>query len=55
MADVFESIFGQPQVRQFLRAAVAGDKVSHAYLFTGPCGSNKTAAAYAFAQTIVCR
>ncbi|MEG2260166.1 MAG: DNA polymerase III subunit delta' [Raoultibacter sp.] len=55
MADVFESIFGQPQVRQFLRATVAGDKVSHAYLFTGPCGSNKTAAAYAFAQTIVCR
>lgn len=54
MADVFESIFGQPQVRDFLRATISGDKTSHAYLFTGPAGSNKTAAAYAFAQAILC-
>ncbi|MEG0071777.1 MAG: DNA polymerase III subunit delta' [Raoultibacter sp.] len=55
MADVFDNIFGQSQVREFLRAIVASDKVSHAYLFTGPSGSNKTAAAYALAQTVVCR
>lgn len=55
MADVFENIFGQPQVREFLRATVAGSNVSHAYLFTGPAGSNKTAAAYAFAQAVVCQ
>ena len=54
MADVFEGILGQPQVREFLRATIAGDKVSHAYLFTGPTGSNKTAAAYAFAQALLC-
>lgn len=55
MADVFEGILGQPQVREFLRATIAGDKVSHAYLFTGPAGSNKTAAAYAFAQALLCK
>ncbi len=47
MADAFENILGQPQVREFLRATVAQDKVSHAYLFTGPAGSNKTMAACA--------
>ena len=54
MADAFENILGQPQVREFLRATVAHDKVSHAYLFTGPAGSNKTMAAYAFAQAVLC-
>ena len=54
MADAFENILGQPQVREFLRATVAQGKVSHAYLFTGPAGSNKTMAAYAFAQAVLC-
>ena len=54
MADAFENILGQPQVREFLRATVAQDRVSHAYLFTGPAGSNKTLAAYALAQAIMC-
>ncbi len=54
MADVFEGILGQPQVREFLRSTIEHDRVSHAYLFTGPAGSNKTAAAYAFAQAIIC-
>lgn len=54
MADAFENIFGQPQVRDFLRRSVECGRVSHAYLFTGPAGSNKTAAAYAFAQAILC-
>ena len=54
MADVFDGIVGQPQVRGFLRACVAGGKVSHAYLFCGPAGSNKTQAAFAFARAILC-
>ena len=54
MNDIFEGIFGQPQVREFLRSSIAQNKVSHAYLFTGPTGSNKTMAAYAFAQAILC-
>ncbi|MCL1797583.1 MAG: AAA family ATPase [Eggerthellaceae bacterium] len=54
MSDIFENILGQAKVREFLRATVAHDRVSHAYLFTGPAGSNKTLAAYAFAQAILC-
>ena len=54
MGDVFETVLGQPRVREFLRSCTASGRVSHAYLFCGPAGSNKTAAAYAFAQSIVC-
>ncbi|WP_165248179.1 DNA polymerase III subunit [Adlercreutzia sp. ZJ141] len=54
MADAFDAVFGQPQVRDFLRAAVSGDKVSHAYLLVGPAGSNKTAVAFALAQSVLC-
>ena len=55
MSDIFDGIFGQPRVREFLRASIASGRVSHAYLFPGPAGSNKTAAAYAFAQAILCK
>ena len=55
MSDIFDGIFGQPRVREFLRASIASGRVSHAYLFSGPAGSNKTAAAYAFAQAILCK
>lgn len=54
MADVFDQIFGQPRVRDFLRASVAADRVTHAYLFTGPTGSNKTQSAYALAAGLLC-
>ncbi len=54
MPDIFDSIFGQPQVREFLRASLASGNISHAYLFTGPAGSNKTTSAYALAQAIIC-
>ncbi len=55
MSDVFDNILGQPQVREFMRASVASGRVSHAYLFCGPAGSNKTLAAYALAQAILCQ
>lgn len=54
MTDAFENILGQPQVRDFLRASVRSEHVTHAYLFTGPTGSNKTLAAYALAQAVLC-
>ena len=54
MADPFERILGQPKVRAFLRGAVGSQRIGHAYLFTGLAGSNKTIAAYALAQAIVC-
>jgi len=55
VSDVFDAIFGQPRAREFFRASIASGRVSHAYLFTGPAGSNKTTAAYAFAQAILCK
>ena len=47
MPDAFENILGQPQVRDFLRTSVSTERLTHAYLFAGPAGSNKTLAAYA--------
>ena len=41
MADAFENILGQPKVREFLRASVVSERVTQAYLFVGPAGSNK--------------
>lgn len=54
MADAFENILGQPKVREFLRASVVHERVSHAYLFCGPAGSNKTTAAFSLAQALMC-
>ena len=54
MADVFDQIYGQPRVREFLRTSVATEHVTHAYLFTGPAGSNKTQSAYALAAALLC-
>lgn len=55
MADVFENVYGQPKVRSFLHNLVESGRIGQAYLLTGPAGSSKTAAAYAFAQGIVCQ
>ena len=52
--DPFDRVLGQPRVRAFLRSVVASGRIGQAYLFSGPSGSNKTAAAYALAQAIVC-
>lgn len=54
MADSFDNILGQPQVRSILRKSISTDKITHAYLFLGPTGSNKTATAFALAQAILC-
>ena len=54
MADAFENILGQPEVRDFLRKSVVRESVTHAYLFTGPTGSNKTLAAFSLAQALLC-
>jgi DNA polymerase-3 subunit delta' len=54
VADAFENILGQPKVREFLRASVVSERVTQAYLFVGPAGSNKTLAAYALAQALMC-
>lgn len=47
--DIFSSILGQPQVRDFLRSSLESRHFSQSYLFLGPSGSNKTQAAHALA------
>ena len=53
-ASLLESLTGQPRVQAFLRHAVEGGRVAHAYLFVGAPGSGKLEAAYALAQALLC-
>ena len=53
-ASLLESLTGQPRVQGFLRHAVEGGRVAHAYLFVGAPGSGKLEAAYALAQALLC-
>jgi len=51
---VFDELVGQDRVAAFLRSAVEGGHVSHAYLFVGPPGSGKATAAKSLACAILC-
>ena len=53
-ASLLENLTGQPRVQGFLRHAVEGGRVAHAYLFVGAPGSGKLEAAYALAQELLC-
>ncbi|HVF05692.1 MAG TPA: DNA polymerase III subunit delta' [Frankiaceae bacterium] len=53
-ATVFDRLTGQRDVVATLRAAVAGDGMTHAWLFTGPPGSGRSVAARAFAAALLC-
>ena len=53
-ASLLENLTGQPRVQAFLRHAVEGGRVAHAYLFVGAPGSGKLEAAYALAQELLC-
>ncbi|GAC1441263.1 MAG: hypothetical protein NVSMB59_01000 [Vulcanimicrobiaceae bacterium] len=50
----FTDLVGQDAVVRTLRAALASDKLAHAYLFSGPRGSGKTSAAKILARCIDC-
>ena len=52
--DCFENIVGQNYTISMLKNAVINNKLSHAYLFTGPRGTGKTSTAKVFAKTINC-
>ena len=52
--SVFDRLTGQQEVVASLRAAVAGDGMTHAWLFTGPPGSGRSVAARAFAAALLC-
>lgn len=51
---VFDELVGQERVARYLRTVVETGQVSHAYLFVGPPGSGKTAAAKALAAGVLC-
>lgn len=45
-------LVGQPKARKLLEKTINSERLGHAYLFSGPPGSGKTALALAFAEVI---
>jgi DNA polymerase-3 subunit gamma/tau len=52
--QTFEDVVGQEHVGQALRNAIRGERVAHAYLFTGARGVGKTSTARIFAKALNC-
>ena len=50
----FSQLVGQGVVARTLKQAVEQDKISHAYLFSGPRGTGKTSVAKIFAKAMNC-
>ena len=53
-SQTFGQLVGQQVVARTLRQAVKQDKISHAYLFSGPRGTGKTSVAKIFAKAMNC-
>ena len=50
----FESLKGQDSVVSYLRASLRNNRISHAYIFSGPDGVGKRLAAINFAKALNC-
>ncbi|PYG01157.1 DNA polymerase-3 subunit gamma/tau [Georgenia satyanarayanai] len=52
--ETFADVIGQEHVTDPLRAALRSDRITHAYLFSGPRGCGKTTSARIFARCLNC-
>lgn len=50
----FQEIIGQDIAKQMLQNGLRNQKISHAYLFSGPAGSGQMKMANSFAKALVC-
>ncbi len=53
--QTIEQIVGQEHIKKALANAIKTDRISHAYLFTGPRGTGKTSTARIFAKSLNCQ
>jgi DNA polymerase-3 subunit delta' len=50
----FDEVVGQNRVKEILSAGIKKDRISHAYLFTGPEGAGMDAMALALGRSLLC-
>ena len=53
--QTLETLVGQEHIKKTLTSAIELNKISHAYLFTGPRGTGKTSTARILAKSLNCK